>query len=187
MARLTLATVFVMATGCSSGPVPNLMSGDPYERFLGALEAADSGEPEAIPKLVALLKDRDPLARIGAMVSLVRVQHPDLVKLLTGMLKDPDPGVRAEAARTLGSIKHPSSVEPLIALLAGDPAPEARRVAALALGNYPDSPAIREALLNAYGDREAGVAFNAFKSLVRITGKPTLPRDRAAAEEALKR
>jgi HEAT repeat protein len=78
-------------------------------------------------------------------------------------------------------------VDPLIQLLAGDPAPETRRVTALALGNFPDAPAIREALLRAFGDPEAGVAFNAFRSLVRVTGKPTLPRDRAAAEEALKR
>lgn len=174
-------------TGCPSGPSPNLDSGDPYERYLGALKAAESKDPESLKRIEGLLKDSDPLARTGAVVALAQARPPGALKLLTGMLSDPDPGVRAEAVRAVAGFKEASSVSGLVSVLASDSAVEPRRVAALALGEFPDAPAVRSALLEAFSDPAAGVAYNAYRSLARLTGRADLPRDRAAAEQALKR
>ena len=173
--------------GCGSGPVPNLDSGDPYERYLGALEAVESGDPASLKKVEALLQDTDPLARTGAVVALAQARPDGSLKLLTRMLADPDPSVRVEAVRAVASYKDPSSEEPLVKVLELDASEEPRRAAALALGGFPDSGALRFALLKALSDRAAGVAYNAHGSLVRLTGRQDLPRARAAAEEALKK
>lgn len=178
---------FILVVGCSSGPVPNLDSGDPYERYLGALEAAESGHPAALRKVEALLQDTDPLARTGAVVAIAQARPEGSLKLLTGMLADADSSVRVEAVRAVAAFKDPSSVAPLVNVLKSDASVEPRRAAALALGGYPDSGALRSALLEAFKDRSAGVAYNAHSSLVRLTGRQDLPRDRDAAEEALKR
>ena len=184
---ISLGFLLLVAAGCGSGPVPNLESSDPYERYLGALEAGQSGDPGQVKKLEALLKDPDPLARTGAIVALSVARAPGALQFLTAMLSDPDPGVRVEAVRALAEFKDPASVEPISNLLASDVVEEPRRVAALALGEFADGPALRTALLTALSDRSAGVAFNAHRSLVRVTGRKDLPRERSAAEEALKR
>ena len=185
MVRRLLFLAFVI--GCSSSPVPNLDSSDPYERYLGALEASESGDPEGWKRVEALLKDPDPLARTGAVVALGQARPEGSLKLLTGMLSDADPGVREEAVRYVASFKDPKSVVALIKILEDDASINVRRTAALVLGDFPDSPPLREALLDRFDDKAAGVAFNAYKSLVRITKRTDLPRSRAPAEEALKR
>ena len=185
MRRQILLVVF--ALGCSSSAVPNLDSSDPYERYLGALEAAEAGNPEGWRKVEALLKDPDPLARTGAVVALGRARPEGSLKLLTGMLSDTDPGVREEAVRHIAFFKDPKSVVPLIKILEDDASINVRRTAALMLGEFPDSPPLREALLDRFDDKSAGVAYNAYRSLVRITKRTDLPRSRAPAAEALKR
>ncbi len=187
MLRKTRVICLVLLASCSSGPVPNLESGDPYERYLGALEAAESGEPGSMKKVEALLKDPDPLARTGAVVALSWARPDGALKQLTGMLSDAEPGVRTEAVRAVAEFKDPSSVEPLVKVLANDTSVEVRRTAALALGSFPDNPSLRAALLAAFSDPAAGVAYNAYRSLARVTHRADLPRTRAAAEEALKR
>ncbi|HTF58080.1 MAG TPA: HEAT repeat domain-containing protein [Planctomycetota bacterium] len=186
MKRLLLVFAATLAS-CGSGPSPDLASGDPYERYLGALEAASSADPAEHRKVEALLRDPDPLARIGAVVAISMSRRRDALGLLTPMLSDSDPGVRTEVIRAVAALKNPVSVAPLAALLSSDPAVEAKRTAAIALGSFPDGPEVRAALLAAMADREAGVAYNAYRSLIRVTGREDLPRARAQAEEALKR
>jgi hypothetical protein len=77
-------------------------------------------------------------------------------------------------------------VPALVNVLASDRDVAPRRAAARALADYPDTPAIRSALLEALSDAAAGVAYNAHQSLVRLSGKADLPRTRSAAEQALK-
>ncbi|HKS17559.1 MAG TPA: HEAT repeat domain-containing protein [Planctomycetota bacterium] len=184
MHRTLSAISLVLLASCGSGPEPNLKSGDPYERYLGALEAADSGDPESMKSVEALLKDSDPLARTGAIVALAQAKPAGALKLLTGMLSDGDPGVRTEAVRAVAGFKDPSSVEPIARMLK-DAMEEPRRVAAIALGEFGDQPPVRAALLEAFEDKSAGVAFNAYQSLVRVTGRADLPRGAAAAKQAL--
>jgi len=186
MKRLLLVLAATLAS-CGSSPSPDLSSGDPYERYLGALEAASSNDPAEMKKAESLLRDPDPLARTGAVVAIGLSRRQESMALLAPMLSDPDPGVRSEAIRAVAALKNPASIPPLAAILASDGAVESKRTAAIALGSFPDSPEVRSALLAAMGDREAGVAYNAYRSLVRVTGREDLPRARAEAEEALKR
>ena len=180
-----LLVLFTLAS-CSSGPVPNVKSKDPYERYLGALEASYSSEEEDMKTLAELAKDPDPLTRIGAIIALAHAKPKGSLELITGMLRDPDPTVRAEAVRGIARYHDPSSVAPLSVVLADDVTMEVRRTAAREMGLYPDSPAVRKALLDAMSDTKVEVSFNAHRSLVRLTGKLNLPRERSAAEQALK-
>ena len=187
MSRAIFALVLAcFLTGCPSTPRANLDSGDPYERYLGALEAEKYRDPQALKRTEEMLKDPDPLARTGAVVALSQVRQPHVLKLLTGMLSDPDASVRAEAVRAVAGFKEAASVTDLANVLATDRDVEPRRVAALALGTFPDGPAVRSALLEAFSDSASGVAYNAYQSLVRLTGRTDLPRDRSKAEQALK-
>jgi HEAT repeat protein len=186
MQRILLASVLLLAA-CGSGPVANLESRDPYERYLGALQAADDRDPEAMKKVEALLKDPDPLARTGAIVALAKTKTPEALKLMTGMLSDGDSNVRTEAVRAVAGYKDPASVEPLSKVLLQDAMVEPRRVAALSLGDFGDKPPVRAALLEAFTDPAASVAYNAYRSLVRITGRQDLPRDPAGARQALQK
>ncbi|HEY3225461.1 MAG TPA: HEAT repeat domain-containing protein [Planctomycetota bacterium] len=186
MRRLLLVLAATLAS-CSSAPSPDLASSDPYERYLGALEAAASGDAAEQRKVEALLRDPDPLARTGAVVAIAASRRSEALGLLTPMLSDPEPGVRSEAIRAVAALKNPVSVAPLAALLASDPVVESRRTAAIGLGSFPDAPEVRAALLAAMADKEAGVAYNAYRSLIRVTGREDLPRAKSEAEEALKR
>ena len=187
MHRLIPLVSLIFLVSCGSSPEPNLDSKDPYERYLGALEAAEENDAESLKRIETQLKDADPLARTGAVVALAQRKPPTALATLTGMLADVDPGVRIEAIRVVADFKDVSSVGAIARILASDPAVEVRRVAALALGSYPDSGTIRSALLDAFSDPAAGVAYNAHRSLVRVTGRQNLPRARSAAEEALKK
>jgi HEAT repeat protein len=185
--KRALSLCVLALAACSASAVPNLDSPDPYERYLGALEAADEGDAEAMKRVEAQLKDKDPLARTGAVVALARRKPPHALHLLVGMLNDADASVRTEAVRVVAEFRDPGTIPAIATILDKDPALETRRVAALALGSFPDSPALRAILLDAFSDPAAGVAYNAHSSLVRITGRSDLPRGRAEAEEALKK
>jgi HEAT repeat protein len=184
--RRLLPVVASILASCGSGPSPDLESQDPYERYLGALQAARGAPEESLPKLERLLRDPDPFARIGAVVALVQSRRPEAARLLAPALVDPDLGVRAEAARAAGEVKDPALLPALLAILSTDAHAEPRRTAALALEAFGNQPEVRGALLTALADPAAGVAFNAHRSLCRITGRADLPRRREAAEEALK-
>ena len=188
MIRFAPALLLALAAlpGCGSSAQPDLESSDPYERYLGALEAAEGEPKEFLPKLERLLKDPDPLARTGAVVALVQSRRPEAARLVALALADPDLGVRAEAARAAGEFKDPTLLPALLGILSTDAHAEPRRVAALALEAYGNLPEVRAGLVEALADPAAGVAFNAHRSLCRITGRADLPRRREAAEEALK-
>jgi HEAT repeat protein len=184
-----VAALFLLGTlaGCSSAPEPNLDSTDPYERYLGALSAAESGDAEGLKRLDAQLKDGDALARTGAIVALSIAKPAGALERITGMLNDPDPIVRAEAVRGITRFRDPASTPALVKVLSADASVEPRRTAARELCMFTDTPEVRTALLTAFSDPAAGVAYNAWRSLMLLTGRRDLPRTRADAEEALKK
>ena len=186
MNRFAALLVIGILAGCSSAPEPNLDSTDPYERYLGALAAAESGDAAQLKRLDAQLKDGDSLARTGAIVALSIAKPPGALERVTGMLNDPDPNVRSEAVRGVTRFRDPSSVPALLGVLK-DPSVEPKRTAARELCMFTDTPEVRTALLAAFSDPSAGVAYNAWRSLVLLTGRRDLPRSRADAEEALKK
>jgi HEAT repeat protein len=100
----------------------------------GAPPAAEGVSPEAVPRLAAGLKSKDPEARCRAAISLSRMgpAAKEAVPALAAALKDREPSVRAAAAQALGAVgPDAASARPALEALAKQAA--TRQVAAEAL------------------------------------------------------
>ncbi|WP_440947372.1 HEAT repeat domain-containing protein [Methanosarcina sp. T3] len=109
----------------------------------------ESGDEEAVEKLLKLLDSRDPKVRVNSIYALIGtqnpdsnyaligIQDPDLVLPIVGMLDDRDKEVRRAAVFALGRFgREEASLteQPLIKAL-GDPEEDVRMAAIRALGN----------------------------------------------------
>jgi HEAT repeat protein len=114
--------------------------------------STDHREPtpaQVIPRLTAVLKDRNPELRRTAAQSLGKIARKEAVPALVEALRDPDAGVRRHAAWALGMIGADAlgpDRSPLAALLF-DADPGVREAAATALGMTGDTQAGIELLL----------------------------------------
>jgi HEAT repeat protein len=105
---------------------------------------------QALPRLLAVLKDPNPEQRRTAAQSLGKIARKEAVPALMEALRDPDAGVRRHAAWALGMIGEEAAGpdrSPLASLLF-DPDPGVREAAALALGLTGDTQAGIERLLD---------------------------------------
>src|SRR6266571_2743063 len=112
-------------------------------------EYAGPAPEQAIPLLLAVLKDPNPELRRTAAQSLGKIARKEAVPALVEALRDPDAGVRRNAAWALGMIGEPAmgpDRSPLASLLF-DPDPGVREAAAMALGLTGDTQAGIELLL----------------------------------------
>ena len=82
--------------------------------------------------LIKLLKDDDPIRRMGAAQSLGDLADVKAATALIEALQDREPGVRSEAATALGRLDDSQATVPLIGILA-DPEDGVRREAIKAL------------------------------------------------------
>lgn len=71
----------------------------------------------ALPDLLALLRDPNPLARRQAAHVLSKVGGASLAEHLVDVVADPDPEVAVKAYRAAASTGHPAVVDPLVARL----------------------------------------------------------------------
>ncbi len=105
----------------------------------------------AIPYLIRLLDDQEPLVRIAAIRALGDAEQFRAVAPLITRLKDPDIHVRTEAARALGLIREQRAIKPLLALLKNphEPPPvKAHSLIALKRLAYAGIPSIFKQLLD---------------------------------------
>ena len=105
----------------------------------------------AIPYLIRLLDDEEPLVRIAAIRALGDAEKFRAVAPLIARLKDPDRGVRTEAARALGLIREQRAIKPLLALLENPhepPSVKAHSLIALKRLAYAGIPSIFKQLLD---------------------------------------
>jgi HEAT repeat protein len=162
--RRTHAVRVLSRLGSGETAVPPLLDDPRLEVRAAAAEwsAGHPAEPLA-DGLLRLLADPEPLTRVTAMDSLIRMRRhavpslaraiagertdtlpvvlqvaariadKDLAEPATSRLGDPDPAVRMWAARLLGAIGGERHTAAVRALL-DDPAPEVRAAAAVALG-----------------------------------------------------
>jgi len=118
----------------------------------GCVVSTDYAGPapeQALPRLLAVLKDPNPEQRRTAAQSLGKIARKEAVPALVEALRDPDAGVRRNAAWALGMIGEPAmgpDRSPLASLLF-DPDPGVREAAAMALGLTGDTQAGLELLL----------------------------------------
>ncbi|MGH9822235.1 MAG: HEAT repeat domain-containing protein [Blastocatellia bacterium] len=85
-------------------------------RAANALGRIGQNLAPAVPQLVSLLSDKEPLVRAHAAKTLGIARDPRAVQPLITLVSDGDQKVVAEAVRSLGSIGDHESVEPLISL-----------------------------------------------------------------------
>jgi cyclophilin family peptidyl-prolyl cis-trans isomerase len=95
-----------------------LRSNDPDLRWqaANALARIREGIPAAVPSLLPLLEDKDPLVRTNAARALGVAKAPQAVEQLIKLLGDKDERVVAAAINALGAIGDARAVEPLVAL-----------------------------------------------------------------------
>ncbi|HVF90183.1 MAG TPA: peptidylprolyl isomerase, partial [Blastocatellia bacterium] len=103
----------------SVGPIASqLGSADPEMRWqaANALARIREGIAAAVPALLPLLADKDPMVRASAARALGAARDNRAVLPLAGLLNDPDRRVAANAVTALGAIGDARAVEPLIGI-----------------------------------------------------------------------
>ena len=81
-----------------------------FNRYSAALAAGELGRAEAVPFLLSLLQDRNPLVRKGAVGGLAGTQSREAVPGLLSMFTDPDAEVRESAVSSFTSLTHAPGV-----------------------------------------------------------------------------
>jgi HEAT repeat protein len=114
--------------------------------------------------------DADPLVRASAIRALNVARDVEATDLYIKALADADALVRLEGAKALANMPDPDGIDPLLRVLnAPEEDKDIRIAAANALRHYPRTDVAR-ALAGALGERTFGVAWQARRSLKRITG-----------------
>lgn len=97
-------------------------------------------DPRAAQPLAMLLRDPDPVIRLGACRALGEIGDPRAARLLIERLEDGSNTVRRAAAEALGKAGTAEAVEPLVHALA-DRSPQVQAAAVAALGELKDNRA----------------------------------------------
>src|SRR5579863_7267917 len=159
-----LLGISLLCLAACGGPVPNLRSQDPFERFLGERELEGRTDAEAIKDLVAALDDSHFLVVIGAIDLLGDMGRPEFLQHFVPKLKHKHPLVREAAAKAIAETHDAEGVPPLIELLK-DPEPGVRRAALKALAEFPKTPAAVSAIVETVADKDPSVSYMAHRLL----------------------
>ncbi len=173
--------------GAAGAPLHTPFPGTPIGRDAAAvMEAAKSGDPEAIRALLPYFATEDNERLVRFVATLKDAAAPPLVRALD----DPDPAIAETAAGLLGEIRAREAVPKLTAFL------QSRRgrryVAAWALGEIKD-PGSVPVLVASLSDGNPGVAKAATRALINIGKKSTqaivdaLPGSSGQARKAMLR
>lgn len=142
-------------------------------RWQAATELEALGSHDAVPDLIAALRDRDPLVRTGAAEGLKGIPDAKALQPLIRALGDKDSSVRRAATEGLGLIGDRAAVRPLIwALYRHDF--QTRRKAAEALAKLKD-PSSEFALVHTFTDWDPHVRTVATNALVQFGDERIVP------------
>jgi len=115
--------------------------------------------------------DPDPTVRSVAIRALNRSRDAESRPLFIDALSDADDRVRLEAAKALVNLPDPAAADPLVKLVSNaDEDRDVRIAAAQALDRYKKLEVAR-ALTSRLGEKDFSVAWQARRSLRRLTGK----------------
>ena len=153
----------------------NFLHSDPseYVRWQAAIELEALKSQQAVPGLIAALKDRNSLVRTGAAEALAAIPDKQSLKPLVAALKDKDTSVRRAATEGLGKIDSPAAVPALIRMLSHHDV-HTRRKAAEALRKY-KSPSAGRALVRRFDDWDPKVRSTAIHALIECGDKEIVP------------
>jgi cyclophilin family peptidyl-prolyl cis-trans isomerase len=130
---VVIASLLAVVLGCRSTPP----KGEDPSRPLGPVDRIavfEDARTLGDGTLPAYLGHEDPEVRARCALALGRIGDPAAVPVLLRALDDPDADVRAEAIFAAGQIGDGSASSGLEAVLAGDPLPVHRALAAEAIG-----------------------------------------------------
>lgn len=154
-----------------------LEEGSPPERAGAAEELGRSGRPDAVNRLVALLRDKQVQVAVGALRGLGHARDPRAAASIVPLLAENDPELRSVACEVLGTLGDAAALPRLreVAL--------ERSVASLlatrALAALPRSVEADAALCEVVGSGSAAEALAAGRAMQRRGGcplEPLLPR-----------
>ena len=151
---------------------------DARDRVVATL--GEIGDERALDGVLILLRDRELMVRLGAVVALTRIGDPRAVDGLVAALHDGDDNMRMSAAQALGAFGDDRAGEGW-RVPWRDRKPAVRSKAAEALGAIGDPRTVRP-LVAALADREAGVREGAMDALGRI-GEPSVAPMLASVRE----
>lgn len=103
-------------------------------RYAAALALRELEDPEAVPRLITMLEDRDVMARQAAVMALGRIGDPQAVLPLIEALREGPPDVRFQAVTSLVELADPRALPALLGALEDRDA-EVRATAAAAVGD----------------------------------------------------
>jgi HEAT repeat protein len=138
------------------------MLGDPHGavRHAAALSLAELRDAQSVPALIAQLEDRDERAGEAAAIALGWIGDARAWEPLAQALREGPPPVRYQAVESLVELDA-ARAAPLLVLAAADLDPEVRGNVAEALGEAPDDPAARNALVGLLADTAPAPRFAA--------------------------
>ena len=142
-------------------------------RWQAAIELEALKSKEAVPALIAALKDRSHLVRAGAAEALKGIPDPRSVQPLIRTLRDKDTTARRAAAEALGLIGDPAAVRPLMNTLFVHDF-QTRRRAAKSLSHLKD-PSSGPALVRALNDWDPQIRNTATAALIQFGGPGVVP------------
>jgi HEAT repeat protein len=122
---LALLAIDVQAMGGKTAQIAALTDEEPGLRQRGAMFLAEAPKEgrDAVPALTANLKDKEPLARLAALMALEKIGVdakvlPEIAKLL----EDPEPNIRATAVLVVGTAGGESFVPNVVGTFADESA-----------------------------------------------------------------
>jgi len=115
--------------------------------------------------------DSDYLVRATAIRALNRSRDRAATSVFVKALEDPHPLVRQEAAKALANVPDPASAPQLTRLMTSPQEPRDVRIAAADALRHYRTLEVARTLVDALDNREFSVAWQARRSLVRMTGR----------------
>jgi HEAT repeat protein len=146
-------------------------------REMAVTSLGELGPPakEAVPPLIALAGDKNPLLRMTLIRSIARI-GVDAVPDLIEATKDKSPITRSTVVNALGNIgPDAKAAVPALITTLQDEQFYVREAATIALGNIgPDAKAALPALEKLLGDKEGRISLMAQQAIRKIEGKEPL-------------
>jgi HEAT repeat protein len=183
MRHIGTSGMLLLLAGC--GTSPDLASPEPYPRYLGVRELAETPDAPSVAEIVRRLEDPHPLVVVGALEALAAIGHPEFLQHVAPKLGHDDVLVRRQACATLAAIRNEAGIPRLLEAMK-DPDAHVRRGAVKALAAFGKRAESLPALQGALADEDPGTARLAHEALAELTGRTDVAPTPDAWREALK-
>ena len=113
--------------------IQKLQSKTVADRRQAALEIGRTRDPRAVPPLIALLRDQEPLVRLDASGALMEIGQPAVAPLIEAVQSETDAVFLWNAIRVLEETGDPQALDALRAILKNHKDPSVQQIARYAI------------------------------------------------------